>query len=88
MAVKHIKTKTGFELDIDDSCIDDMELLDAVANLQSGDTFAIPVVISKICGESKKALYDHCRLESGRVPTRAVAEEINAIFEAINAKNS
>ena len=34
MAVKHIKTKTGFEADIDDCCIDDMELFEAVADLQ------------------------------------------------------
>ncbi len=88
MAVKHVKTKTGFELDIDEAVIDDMELFEAVADLQAGDTMAIPVVIRKICGEHKKALYDHCRLESGRVPTQAVAEEVSAIFEALNAKNS
>ena len=88
MAVKHIKTKTGFELDLDDAVIDDMELFEAVADLQAGNTIAIPVVIRKIFGEHKKALYDHCRLENGRVPIQTVTEEISAIFEALNAKNS
>ena len=88
MAVKHIVTKTGFELDVDEAVIDDMELFEAVADLQAGNTMTIPVIIRKICGDSKKALYDHCRLESGRVPTQAVTEEIGAIFEALNAKNS
>ena len=88
MAVKHIKTRTGFEMEIDDSCIDDMELFEAVADLQGGNTLAIPTVIRKICGEHKKALYDHCRLESGRVPTQAITEEITDIFTALNAKNS
>ncbi len=87
MAVKHIVTKTGFELDIEDSCLDDMELFDAVVDLQVGNMMAVPTVVSKICGSSKKALYDHCRLEDGRVPTKAVADEIGAIFEALNAKN-
>lgn len=87
MAVKHIITKTGFEMDADDSCIDDMELFDAVVELQAGNALAIPVVIGKICGENKKALYDHCRLESGRVPTQAITEEITEIFTALNAKN-
>lgn len=86
--VKHIKTKTGFEADIDDSCIDDMELFEAVADLQAGNALAIPAIIKKIIGDRKKDLYDHCRLEGGRVPTQAVSEEITEIFEALNAKNS
>lgn len=88
MAIKHIKTNTGFEADIDDSCLDDMELFEAVADLQSGNVLAISTVIKKLCGEHKKALYDHCRLESGRVPTQAVTEEITEIFNELNAKNS
>ena len=88
MAVKHIKTKTGFEMDIDDSCIDDMELFEEVADVQAGNILAIPAIIRKICGDSKKALYDHCRLEDGRVPTQAISDEITEIFEALNAKNS
>lgn len=87
MAIKHIKTSTGFEADIDDVCIDDMELFDAITELQAGSVLAVPTVISKLCGEHKKALYDHCRLESGRVPTQAVIEEVTNIFEALNAKN-
>lgn len=87
MAVKHIKTSTGFEADIDDSCIDDMELFEAVVDLQGGNALAIPLVVKKIGGIHKNALYDHCRLENGRVPVAAVAEEIGEIFNALNAKN-
>ena len=87
MAVKHIKTTTGFEADIDDSCIDDMELFDAVIELQSGDATAIPTVVQKLGGVHKKALYDHCRLPDGRVPIQAICEEIAEIFNALNAKN-
>ena len=81
--VKHIKTTTGFEMDIDESVIDDMELFDAVAAIQGGDVFAVPTVIDKLCGEQKKALYDHCRLGSGRVPTQAVVAEITDIFNGL-----
>lgn len=88
MAIKHVKTSTGFEADIDDSCIDDMELFEAVTDLQAGNSLAIPIVIRKICGTSKKALYDHCRLESGRVPIQAISDEVSDIFNALNAKNS
>lgn len=88
MAVKHIKTSTGFEMEIDDSCLDDMELFEAVADLQGGNNLAVPIVVRKIFGKDKKALYDHCRLESGRVPTQAISEEIREVFEALNGKNS
>ena len=87
MAIKHIKTATGFEADIEDSVIDDMELFEAVAALQGGDVFQVPTVINKLVGEQKKALYDHVRLESGRVPTQAVVTEITEIFGALNGKN-
>lgn len=88
MAVKRIKTRSGFEMELDDSCLDDMELFDAVVELQNGNTLAASTVIRKICGENRKALYDHCRLEDGRVPTQAIADEITDIFEGMNAKNS
>lgn len=88
MAVKHVKTKTGFEMDLDDSCIDDMELFEAVADAQSGNMLAVATIIRKVFGENRKALYDHCRLEDGRVPTQAVSDEITEVFEALNAKNS
>ena len=87
MAIKHIKTATGFEADIDDSVIDDMELFDSIAALQGGDVMAIPTVISKLAGDNKKALYDHCRLENGRVPTQAVVAEITDILTELNGKN-
>lgn len=88
MAIKHIQTKTGFEMEIDDSCIDDMELFEAITDLQDGNTMAIPTVVRKICGANKKALYDHCRTEDGRVPMQAISDEINDIFEVLGAKNS
>ena len=87
MAIKHIKTATGFEADIDDSVIDDMELFDAIADLQAGEVMCIPTVINKLVGSSKKALYDHCRLENGRVPTQAVVAEITDILTELNGKN-
>ena len=87
MAIKHIKTATGFEADIEDSVIDDMELFDSIAELQAGDIMAVPSVINKLVGEQKKALYDHVRLENGRVPTQAVVSEITEILTELNGKN-
>lgn len=81
-----IKTQSGFEADINPETLDDMELFEALVDMQNGDKTQIPFVVRKICGESKKALYDHVRLEDGRVPTTAVAKELENIIEALKAK--
>lgn len=86
--MKHIVTKTGFEADINEVCLDDMELFEALVDLQHGDSTTIPLIIRKICGNFKKALYDHCRTEDGRVPTEAVTAEITEIINELKAKKS
>ncbi len=81
-----IKTQSGFEVDINPDALDDMELFEALVDMQNGDNTQIPLVVRKICGKSKQALYDHVRLEDGRVPTTAVAKELENIIEALKAK--
>lgn len=84
----HIKTPSGFTAEINENALDDMELFEALVDMQNGDATQIPIVVRKICGGAKKALYDHVRLEDGRVPTEAVTTEISAIIEALKAKKS
>ena len=62
------KTSTGFEFDIEDERLDDMELVDIMAEIDEN-----PLLMPKLCkmllGEKqKKRLYDHLRSEDGRVP--------------------
>ena len=86
--MKHIVTESGFEIDIDETCLDDMELFDAIVDLQNGDATTIPLILRKVLGTGKSALYEHCRADDGRVPTTVVPEEIKQIFETLNAKKS
>ena len=88
MALKRIKTKTGFEMEIDENIGDDMELIDTVAEVQAGNLMLLPQVVRKIFGDYKQALYDHLRLPEGRVPLEAVSEEIASVFEELGEKNS
>lgn len=84
------KTKTGFEYKIAESALDNMELVDALAELDEGNT----TVISRICkllfgNEQKKALYNHLRTAEGNVPVAAFTQEIFDIFEQLkDGKNS
>lgn len=76
-------TKNGFEFDVSDSVIDNMELLDAVAEMQDEN----PLALSRLCtlmfgAEQKKRLYNSLRTEDGRVPLTAVSEAIADVWSA------
>jgi len=85
--MKQIKTASGFECEIDETCLDDMELFDAIAEMQGGNALAMKTVMTKILGESNKAaLYAHLRNEKGRVPTAQAANELTEIIGLIGKK--
>lgn len=77
------KTESGFEFEIDASVLDDMEMLDALAEVMNENPLAFPVVCTKLLGkEQKKKLYDHLR-KDGRVPVEAISAEIGSIFKEL-----
>lgn len=76
------KTKSGFEFSVDPNVLDNMELLDAVAEIDT-NPLAVSKVINMVLGaEQRKALYDHLRTEDGRVPVKAVSDAITDIFSS------
>lgn len=79
-------TSSGFTFSLEDGALDDMELLDALVDLQEDDTAALSRVCRRLLGdEQRKALYDTLRTDSGRVPASAVTAAIGEIFQAIQA---
>lgn len=76
-----IKTNSGFEIDFNATCMNNMELLDQLVAMETGDILAV----SKICNlifskEDKQRLYDHVKEKDGRVPLEKIDVEINEIF--------
>lgn len=89
MAIKKGVTASGFEFEIDDAVINDMELIDAIADSMDDNPLAFSKVCAKLLGsEQRKKLYDHVR-ENGRVPLEKISTEITDIFNAFgdNGKN-
>lgn len=85
------KTSTGFEFTVNPDVMDDMELIDAIADTIDSNPLAFSTVCTKLLGaEQKKALYNHLRSESGRVTVESVSEAISDIFKALGdaGKNS
>lgn len=74
-------TKSGFEFAIDPAALDDMELIEALAALET-NPLVVPKVITLLLGkEQKERLYDHLRDENGRVRVSSVSQELAEIFQ-------
>lgn len=75
------KLANGFEFEIEENTVDNMELVDALAQAQDDD----PMAISKVCTlflgkELKKKLYSYLRTQDGRVPVEQVTQSIMEMF--------
>ena len=78
------KLENGFEYEVDDAVLDDMEMVDALSEAQSTNPLALSTVINKLLGnEQKKALYDAVRREDGTVPIEDITQSVVAIFQSI-----
>ena len=86
MATTHIKTTSGFECDIDEDTLDDIELIEDLVEIDSGNATLVPRVIGRLLPDDKKKLYDHVRTDKGRVPIGAVGEELAEIIKGLNSK--
>lgn len=83
-------TKSGFEYELQDNVMDNMELVDLLADDSTDITFRISKIIKLMFSpEQHKKLYDIHRTEDHRVPVKEVYEDICEIFSSFGAgKNS
>lgn len=84
-------TRSGFSFEVNKNIGDNMELLEALADMSDKDLLAMSRVCKIIFGEKqKKELYDYLRTEDGRVPVEGVNDAIKDVFEAVGkaGKNS
>lgn len=82
-------TSTGFEFELDDSRLNNYELIDALAETSGDNPLSVVKVVNLLLGDKKNDLLNHCRAENGTVPISRVMEEITDIFKANDhGKNS
>ena len=78
-------TTSGFEFTINKKNLDNMDLVDALADLGDGANLAIVKVVRLLLGEAqKKKLYDYVRDDSGIVPQEKINTEVTEIFAICN----
>ena len=76
-------TKNGFTFEITDERADNMELIDAMADIDDGNILAVSKVLTLLLGpEQKKKMYDFVRTEDGIVSAQTVSEMIVEILAA------
>lgn len=75
-----VKTESGFECKINESALDDLEIVDIFVEVDNGDPSHIGVAVKKLLREDAAKLYDHVRTEDGRVPIVNILNELQDII--------
>lgn len=78
------KTATGFEFNIEaDSIADDWEMVELLAEADSGDNMATIKAMKAILGKDYDRLKDHIRDESGKVSAVRMKNEFLEILSKL-----
>jgi len=81
--MKKVKLDSGLTLEINENVMDNMELLDDLVDLDSGNGYALSRVLNRIMdADQKKKLYDHLRVD-GVAPITKVTEAMKEIFDKL-----
>lgn len=85
--MKHIVLENGFELDVNESALNNMELFDALAEMTEGNALALSNVVKLMLGnDNRKKLYDYIRKEDGTVPLEQVDKCVTEIMNLLGDK--
>lgn len=77
------ETKGGFKYELDEEYLDNMELVDALAEVDDGNVLAISKVTTLLLGkEQKQKLYDFLRKDNGAVGMKDVSNAVTEILTA------
>lgn len=84
------KLNSGFSIELDEEVLNNVELLDALSDVQHEDILSVGRVARLFLGkDGAKKLYDHCRTPDGRVPVDEVSKAISELMNSFTAgKNS
>lgn len=78
------KTSSGFQFQIAEGALDNYELVEALADIET-DPLSVTKVVTLLLGkEQKEKLKDHVRNDEGVVTTTALMKEIEEVFKAQN----
>lgn len=85
--IKDITTKSGFCVSVDMDMLDNVEFLDALAELSESGLGMSKIATMLLGTDGKKTLYNHVRSAKGTVPAEKLMNEFTEIMELLGAKN-
>lgn len=87
--MKHIRTSSGFEIELPEERIDDYELFEELVKIETRNEMSgLPMVVERILKDDRERLFDHVRREDGTVPASLVIREIFEIIKGTDGKKS
>lgn len=89
--MRKIVLENGLELEVNENNLNNMELLDALAEMEEDNTLAVSTAVKLALGaENRKKLYNAVRTKDGNVPIEEVVKCFTEILNKLgdNAKNS
>lgn len=84
-----IKLSCGFEAEINEEAINDVEMLEELNALQDENDPTAFIRIAKLFGlqkEDRKLLYAALKGENGRTPVESFVQAVTEIFTQLNSK--
>lgn len=84
-------TSSGFDFEIDQENMDNMELLEELAKFSDSNPLPLPKICEYLLGsDQKQAFYEHLRKVDGRVSMRRANAELEEMFKSVGeaGKNS
>ncbi len=79
------ESKKGFAFKYPRENLDDMELFDDIAAMNSGNAYQLGRIIERVLGaEQKKEYYEFLRDDSGRVKVSVIEDDFLSIMQASN----
>jgi len=76
-----MKLSNGFEAEVNESQLHDWDFIEAVCELDQGNTTKLPAMFNAILGEKqKKALVAHIRKETGTCTVEQMSDALIEIF--------
>ena len=76
--------ENGFVYEVDENVLDDMRLVDAIAEAEGENPLKVSKVVTMVLGdEQKERLYKSLENENGRVPVKVAMDALMEIFNRL-----
>lgn len=78
-----VTTDSGFECEINENVLDDIEILEMIEAIDDGRISMIRKVLGRILKDDAARLEEHVRTEDGRIPVTALLAEFQDFIAKI-----